>query len=165
MLPDFTVGVRFRASNWNARVSVARSYLPLWPASWLLTVDESHSSKSSEVTNVWQVYHQALDIVPVGLDDRVSVSLDSSDVSSTWFVWTAAVDICSARDLWCCQRPSSFSSGPLAGLWTAHLGCRLDRRPRAVPNDPQQMLTCCLFFEDDSLSGFHQFRVKLKYPH
>ena len=41
-------------------VTQPRRFTPLWPASWVPSVDRSRNSKSAEVRRIWDVYDERL---------------------------------------------------------------------------------------------------------
>ena len=65
---------------------------PLWPASWLPTLDKSGNSKSIEVQRVWEVYDDRLRFVTHAHDARLIRSLLGGDVSSAWAVGSSAAE-------------------------------------------------------------------------
>ena len=58
-----------------------RRFTPLWPASWVPSVDRSRSSKSAEVRRIWDICGERLRWV--GADDALIVdgAVASGDVS------------------------------------------------------------------------------------
>ena len=65
--PHLAVRTCFVADRWTARVTQPRRFTPLWPASWVPSVDRSRSSKSAEVRRIWDIYDERLRWV--GADD------------------------------------------------------------------------------------------------
>ena len=54
--PHLAVRTWFVADRWTALVTQPRRFTPLWPASWVSSVDRSRFSKSAEVRRIWDVY-------------------------------------------------------------------------------------------------------------
>ena len=53
--PHLAVRTWFVADRWTAFVTQPRGFTPLWPASWVSSVDRSRFSKSAEVHRIWDV--------------------------------------------------------------------------------------------------------------
>ena len=58
--PHLAVRTLFDCCRWECRVTQPVQRTLLWPASWLLAVDKSRSSRSAEVQRVWEVYDERL---------------------------------------------------------------------------------------------------------
>ena len=63
--PHFSVGANFSGSRWSARVVQPVWVTPLWPASWVAAIDKTRNSKSAEVREVWEIYDDVLQFIPV----------------------------------------------------------------------------------------------------
>ena len=104
--PHLVVRTLFDYGRWSCRVTQPARFSPLWPASWLLAVDKSRSSKSVEVRRVWEIYDDRLQFMsrqdPLLLDE----SLDAGDVSRAWLVWSGAAETALADAY-------RFSGGPV----------------------------------------------------
>ena len=62
--PHFSVLARFRIGAWMADVACPVVCQPIWPACWLDTPDRSSSSSTRVVQDVWDIYRDALGVVP-----------------------------------------------------------------------------------------------------
>ena len=84
--PRLAVRTWFVADRWTALVTQPRRFTPLWPGSWVSSVDRSRCSKSAEVRRIWDVYDERLWWVDA--DDALSVdsAIASGDVSGAWLV-------------------------------------------------------------------------------
>ena len=86
--PHFSVFARFRIGAWMADVACPVACQPLWPASWLDTLDMSSSSSSRIVQDVWDIY---MDVLGVVLDDVVLAlrnAVSRSAVDDFWSIWS-----------------------------------------------------------------------------
>ena len=90
--PHLAVRTWFVADRWTALVTQVRRFTPLWPASWVSSVDRSRCSKSAEVRRIWDVYDERLGWVDA--DDALSVdhAIASGDVSSAWLAWSGSAE-------------------------------------------------------------------------
>ena len=102
--PHFSVVARFCIDAWIANVACPVVCQLDWPACWLDTPDESSSSATRVVQDVWDVYRDELGVVPpevvVALRDAVS----RSSVDDFWFLWSS--------------HASGFISGLFWGWWS-----------------------------------------------
>ena len=65
---------------------------PLWPASWLPSLDKSRGSKSAEVQRVWEIYDDWLQFM-ARLDTlSLDTFLHAGDVSRAWLEWSSAAE-------------------------------------------------------------------------
>ena len=64
--PHLAVRTWFVADRWTAFVAQPRRFTPLWPASWVSSVDRSRFCKSAEVRRIWDVYDERLRWVDAG---------------------------------------------------------------------------------------------------
>ena len=71
ILPHLAVRTWFVDDRWTAWVTQPRRFTPLWPASWVPSVDRSRSSKSAEVRRIWDIYDERLRWVDA--DDALAV--------------------------------------------------------------------------------------------
>ena len=69
-----------------------RRFTPLWPASWVLSVDRSRNSKSAEVRRIWDVYDERLGWVDADDAFTVDSAVASGDVSGVWLAWSNAAE-------------------------------------------------------------------------
>ena len=90
--PHLAVRTWFVADRWTTLVTQVRKFTPLWPASWVSSVDRSRSSKSAEVRRIWDVYDERLGWVHA--EDALSVdrAIALGDVSSAWLAWSESVE-------------------------------------------------------------------------
>ena len=84
--PRLAVRTWFVADRWTALVTQPRRFTPLWPASWVSSVDRSRFSKSAEVRRIWDVYDERLRWVDAGDALSVDSAIASGDVSGAWLV-------------------------------------------------------------------------------
>ena len=89
--PHLAVRTWFVADRWTACVTQPRRFTPLWPASWVSSVDRSRFSKSAEVPRIWDVYER---LGWVDADDAFAVdsAIASGDVSGAWLAWSNAAE-------------------------------------------------------------------------
>ena len=64
----------------------------LWPASWVSAVEKSRSSKSVEITDVWEIYDRCLQLVPVADALAIGDVVVSRDGHFAWEIWSAAAE-------------------------------------------------------------------------
>ena len=90
--PHLAVRALFDCGRWDSWVTQPVRCTPLWPASWLPTVDKTRGSKSVEVRRVWEIYDERLQF----MSRRDALLLDESlvldDVSMAWTVWSRAAE-------------------------------------------------------------------------
>ena len=89
--------------RWDAWVAQPVRCTPLWPASWILVVDETRGSKSAEVQRVWEIYDERLQFMSRRDALLLDESLELDGVSMAWTVWSRAA----LADAY------QFSGGPL----------------------------------------------------
>ena len=58
--PHLAVRTLFYCCSWTCRVTQSVQRTPLWPASWLPSVDKGWGSKLVEVQRVWEVHDERL---------------------------------------------------------------------------------------------------------
>ena len=81
------------ADRWTAAcVTQPRRFTPLWPASWVPSVDRSRNSKSAEVRRIWDVYDERLGWVDADDAFTVDSAVASGDVSGAWIAWSNAAE-------------------------------------------------------------------------
>ena len=90
--PHLAVRALFDYGRWESWVTQPVHCTPLWPASWLLVVGKSRSSKSAEVQRVWEVYDERLQFMSHRDASLLDESLDRDDVSLAWAVWSQAAE-------------------------------------------------------------------------
>ena len=90
--PHLAVRTWFVADRWTALVTQPRRFTPLWPASWVSSVDRSRFSKSAEVRRIWDVYDERLRWVDAGDALSVDRAIASGDVSGAWLAWSNAAE-------------------------------------------------------------------------
>ena len=93
--PHFSVGASFSACRWSARVVQPVRVTPLWPASWVSTIDKTRNSKSAEVRDIWKIYDDVLQFVPVEDAWAVDDALVDRDPHLARERWSSA-----AKKLW-----------------------------------------------------------------
>ena len=82
----------FAAESWSAQVTQPRRFTPLWPASWVPSVDKSKRSKSAEVRRIWEIYDERLGWVSADDACCIDDALASGDVSGAWVAWSTAAE-------------------------------------------------------------------------
>ena len=82
--PHLAVWTWFVAERWTAVVTQPRRFTPLWPASWVSSIDRSRFSKSAEVRRIWDVYVERLRWADAGDALSVDCAIASGDVSGAW---------------------------------------------------------------------------------
>ena len=90
--PHLAVRTWFVADWWTACVTQPRRFTPLWPASWVPSVDRSRSSKSAEVRRIWDIYDERLGWVDADDAFTVDSAVASGDVSGAWIAWSNAAE-------------------------------------------------------------------------
>ena len=90
--PHLAVRTWFVADSWTVCVTQPRWFTPLWPASWVSSVDRSRCSKSAEVRRIWDVYDERLRWVDAGDALAVDSAVASGDVSGAWIAWSNAAE-------------------------------------------------------------------------
>ena len=90
--PHLAVRTWFVADRWTALVTQLRRFTPLWPASWVSSVDRSRCSRSAEVRRIWDVYAERLRWVDASDALSVDVAIASGDVSSAWLAWSSSAE-------------------------------------------------------------------------
>ena len=90
--PHLAVRTWFVADRWTACVTQPRRFTPLWPASWVSSVDRSRTSKSAEVRRIWDVYDERLGWVDADDAFTVDSAIASGDVSGAWLAWSNAAE-------------------------------------------------------------------------
>ena len=60
IVPHVAIRTHFECIRWTCRVTQPVQRAPLWPASWLPSLDRSRGSKSAEVQRVWEIYDDRL---------------------------------------------------------------------------------------------------------
>ena len=69
-----------------------RRFTPLWPASWVPSVDRSRTSKSAEVRRIWEIYDDRLGWISADDACCIDDALASGDVSGAWLAWSNAAE-------------------------------------------------------------------------
>ena len=82
--PHIAVRALFDCGRWESWVTQSVPCTPLWPASWLLVVDKTRSSKSAEVQRVWEVYDERLPFMSRQDASLLDESLGLDDVSDAF---------------------------------------------------------------------------------
>ena len=139
--PHLAVRTWFVADRWTACVTQPRRFTPLWPASWVPSVDRSRSSKSAEVRRIWDIYDERLGWVDA--DDALTVdsAVASGDVSGAWIAWSNAAEG-ALLSAFCLaggpvpERGFLLGQGCLACFSKVRLGGPKVRRVRARCSDP-----------------------------
>ena len=90
--PHLAVRTWFVADRWTALITQPRRFTPLWPASWVSSVDGSRFSKSAEVRRIRDVYDERLGWVDAGDALSVDRAIASGDVSGAWLAWSNAAE-------------------------------------------------------------------------
>ena len=90
--PHLAVRTWFVADRWTAWATQPRRFTPLWPASWVPSVDRSRSSKSAEVRRISDIYDERLGWVDADEALTVDGAVASGDVSGAWIAWSTAAE-------------------------------------------------------------------------
>ena len=90
--PHLAVRTWFAAERWTARVTHPCRFTPLWPDSWVHTIDKSRDSRSAEVRRIWEMYDERLGLVSVEDVHKINDALGSGDVSGAWNAWSTAAE-------------------------------------------------------------------------
>ena len=92
--PHLAYRTFFDCCRWNGRVTQPVQRTPLWPASWLPSVDKSRGSTSLlEVQRIWEVYDDRLPFMSRQDALQLDESLDAGDVSRAWLVWSGLLKL------------------------------------------------------------------------
>ena len=109
-------GLSLTAAGGSGRVTQPVQRTPLWPASWLPSVDKSRGSKSVEVQRVWEVYDERLQFMSRQDALQLDESFNAYDVSSAWLLWSRAAEAALADAFRFCGGPvPTKGSGSWAG--------------------------------------------------
>ena len=138
--PHFSVCATFQVCRWSARVTKPGRATPLWPASWVSAVDRSRSSKSVEVSKIWDIYDHILQFIPVADALAIDDALVDGDPHLAWDRWSTAAERALATAF-------GMSGGPVppqgldvgrgkALFWTVGIGGKSTRRYRPSMIDP-----------------------------
>ena len=147
--PHLAVRTWFVADRWTACVTQPRRFTPLWPASWVPSVDRSRTSKSAEVRRIWDVYDERLGWVDADDAFAVDSAIASGDVSGAWLAWSNAAE----RTL--------LSAFCLAGGPVPERGGPKVRRARARCSDPGDGALVDLY-RDHSVAPLVDLRRRLR---
>ena len=90
--PHLAVRTWFAAERWTARVTQPCRFTPLWPVSWVHTIDTSRDSRSAEVRRIWEIYDERLGLVSVEDVHKINDALSSGDLSSAWVARSTAAE-------------------------------------------------------------------------
>ena len=104
--PQLAVRTWFAAERWSAQVTQPRRFTPLWPASWVPSVDKSRGSNSAEVRRIWEIYDDRLGWICADDACCIDEALASGDVSGAWVAWSSAAEK-ALVDAFC------FADGPI----------------------------------------------------
>ena len=113
--PHCSLLARFRIGACVADVACPVVCQPIWPACWLDTPDRSSSSSTRVLQDVWDIYREALGVVPEDVILALKDAVSRSSVDDFWSIWS-----CSAEaGLF---RAYSLAGGPTAAGRSAFLG-------------------------------------------
>ena len=162
--PHLAVRTWFAAQRWTATVTQPCRFTPLWPASWVSSVDQSRDSRSAEVRRIWETYDERLGLVRAEDVLRVDDALGSGDVSCAWVAWsTAETALAGAYRLAGGPDPErGFILGRgIARFSKACLGGRKFRKARARCADPGDGAQVDLY-RDCSIAPLVDLRRRLR---
>ena len=90
--PHFSVVARFCIDAWMADVACPKVCRPVWPACWLDTPNGSSSSGTRVVEDVWDVYRDALGVVPGEVVLALRNAVSRSSVDDFWTIWSKSAE-------------------------------------------------------------------------
>ena len=86
--PNFAICAHFGLGTWSAEVHGVRATSPLALACWLNFPDRSRYSFSKPVRDVWEVYLEMLQFVPVEVRQQLHwACLEVPNVDVAWGIW------------------------------------------------------------------------------
>ena len=89
--PHFAISATFGIGAWSAVAVCARACSSLAPASWLNFPDRSRYSVSKAVQDVWGIYLDKLQFVPVETREQLhKACLEEPNVDAAWHIWCKA---------------------------------------------------------------------------
>ena len=163
--PHLAVRTWFVADRWTACVTQPRRFTPLWPASWVSSVDRSRCSKSAEVRRIWDVSDERLGLVDADDAFTVDSAIASGDVSGAWLAWSNAAEGALVDAFCLAGGPVSergFCLGRGLGCFNrVRLGGPKVRRVRARCSDPGDGALVDLY-RDNSVAPLVDLRRRLR---
>ena len=165
--PHFAISATFGIGAWSAVAVGARACSSLAPASWLNFPDRSRYSVSKAVQDVWGVYLDMLQFVPLETREQLhKACLEEPNVDAAWHIWCKAAE----NGLLCAYKaaggPQPQGDLPFLGRGKAVFRNRLlgGRAPgrvhRPAKADPIDSANCFSFI-NSSLAPVVLFRRRL----
>ena len=165
--PHFAICAQFGLGAWSARVQVVRSVSPLAPACWLDCPDRSRYSRSKPVMEVWGIYLDLLQYVPIDVRQQLhKACFEEPNVNAAWKIWCHAAEKGLLSAYKAAGGPCPQGDPPFLGRGGAVFRNRLlgGRAPgrvhRPAKADPVDTANC-LSFINSSLSPVVLFRRRL----
>ena len=165
--PHFAVCAHFGLGAWSAEVQVVRSTSPLAPACWMDYPDRSRYSLSKPVQEVWGVYLDMLQFVPVDVRQQLHrACLEEPNVNAAWGIWCTAAEngllyAYKAAGGPCPQGDPPFLGRGKAVFRTKLIGGRAPGRVHRPARTDAVDCANCLSFVNSSLSPVVLFRRRL----
>ena len=146
---------------------MVRASSPLAPACWLECPDRSRYSSSKPVQEVWGIYMDELQYVPVGVRQQLHwACLEEPNVDAAWSIWCGAAESGLLIAYKAAGGPCPQGDAPFFGRGRAVFRTRLigGRAPGRVHRPAKaDAVDCanCLYFVNSSLSPVVLFRRRL----